>query len=56
VIRKLITTFIIRFPDIMYGRIKDGKSDRNISTLSVECIMSALHKEMCFIFEFSCAM
>jgi hypothetical protein len=56
VIRKLTTTFIIKFPDIMYGRIRDGKQEENISTLSVECTMSALHKEMCFIFEFFCAM
>jgi hypothetical protein len=55
VIRRLTTTFIIKFPDIMYGRTTGGKSESHISTLSEECIMSALLKETYFIFESYCA-
>jgi hypothetical protein len=51
VIRRLITTFIIKFPGIMYGKTSDGKNGMHISTHSVECIMSALLRETYFIFE-----
>jgi hypothetical protein len=56
VIRRLTTTFIIKFPDIMYGRTTGGKSESHISTLSEECIMSAPIREIYFIFEFYSAM